>query len=115
MPCCRGVDVKSSPVSSTTQRVRLPTLTLYALTLCLETSLRHAIHLGRRLNLPIRRLPTLILELLAIRPLMQDNAVIERFEKAGSQVAYLDGPEFARFLEADTDRLLKVVRQIGLS
>jgi tripartite-type tricarboxylate transporter receptor subunit TctC len=41
--------------------------------------------------------------------------VIERFEKAGSQVAYLDGPEFARFLEADTDRLLKVVRQIGLS
>jgi len=51
----------------------------------------------------------------AIRPFMQDKAVIERFEKAGSQVAYLDGPEFARFLEADTDRLLKVVRQIGLS
>ena len=50
-----------------------------------------------------------------IRPFMQDKAVIERFEKAGSQVAYLDGPEFARFLEADTDRLLKVVRQIGLS
>src|SRR5215831_10815908 len=51
----------------------------------------------------------------AIRPFMQDKAVIERFEKAGSQVSYLDGPEFARFLEADTDRLLKVVRQIGLS
>jgi tripartite-type tricarboxylate transporter receptor subunit TctC len=51
----------------------------------------------------------------AIRPFMQDKAVIERFEKAGSHVAYLDGPEFARFLEADTDRLLKVVRQIGLS
>jgi tripartite-type tricarboxylate transporter receptor subunit TctC len=46
---------------------------------------------------------------------MQDKAVIERFEKAGSQVAYLDGPEFARFLEGDTDRLLKVVRRIGLS
>src|SRR5258708_5984563 len=51
----------------------------------------------------------------AIRPFMQDKAVIERFEKAGSQVAYLDGPEFARFLEADTDRLLRVARQIGLS
>jgi tripartite-type tricarboxylate transporter receptor subunit TctC len=51
----------------------------------------------------------------AIRPFMQDKAVIERFEKAGSQVAYLDGPEFAQFLEADTDRLLKVVRKIGLS
>ena len=51
----------------------------------------------------------------AIRPFMQDKAVIERFEKAGSQVSYLDGPEFAQFLKADTDRLLKVVRQIGLS
>jgi hypothetical protein len=34
---------------------------------------------------------------------------------AGSQVSYLDGPDFARFLEADTERLLKVVRKIGLS
>jgi tripartite-type tricarboxylate transporter receptor subunit TctC len=51
----------------------------------------------------------------AIRPFLQDKAVIERFVKAGSQVSYLDGPEFARFLEADTDRLLKVVRKIGLS
>lgn len=51
----------------------------------------------------------------AIRPFMQDKAVIERFVKAGSQVAYLDGPEFSQFLEADTDRLLKVVRKIGLS
>ena len=46
---------------------------------------------------------------------MQDKAVIERFVKAGSQVSYLDGPEFARFLDSDTDRLLKVVRKIGLS
>jgi tripartite-type tricarboxylate transporter receptor subunit TctC len=51
----------------------------------------------------------------AIRPFMQDQAVIGRFAKAGSQVSYLDGPEFARFLESDTDRLLKVVRKIGLS
>jgi hypothetical protein len=46
---------------------------------------------------------------------MQDKAVIERFGKAGSRVAYLDGPEFVQFLEVDTDRLLKVVRKIGLS
>jgi len=51
----------------------------------------------------------------AIRAFMQDKAVVERFLNAGSQVAYLDGPEFARFLEADTDRLLRVVRKIELS
>ena len=46
---------------------------------------------------------------------MQDPAVIGRFVKAGSQVSYLDGPEFARFLEGDTERLVKIVRKIGLS
>lgn len=51
----------------------------------------------------------------AIRPFMQDKAVIERFRVAGSQASYLDGPEFARFLEKDTERLLKVVRKVGLS
>ena len=51
----------------------------------------------------------------AIRPFMQDRAVVERFVKAGSQVSYMDGPEFAQFLDSDTDRLLKVVRKIGLS
>jgi tripartite-type tricarboxylate transporter receptor subunit TctC len=51
----------------------------------------------------------------AIRSFMQDEAVVERFVKAGSQVSYLDGPEFAQFLKSDTDRLLKVVRKIGLS
>src|SRR3954471_131699 len=50
-----------------------------------------------------------------IRPFMQDKAVVERFRTAGSQVSYLDGPDFAKFLEADTDRLIKVVRKIGLS
>lgn len=51
----------------------------------------------------------------AIRPFMQDKAVADRFVRAGSQVSYLDGPEFAKFLEEDTARLLKVVRAIGLS
>jgi len=41
--------------------------------------------------------------------------VVERFMNAGSQVSYMDGPEFAEFLKSDTDRLLKVVRKIGLS
>jgi len=50
-----------------------------------------------------------------IRPFMQNKAVIERFQNAGSQVSYMDGPDFARFLEADTDRLVKIVRKIGLS
>ncbi len=51
----------------------------------------------------------------SIRSFMQDKAVVEQFMRGGSQVAYLDGPEFARFLDADTDRLIKVVRKIGLS
>src|SRR5438270_259914 len=50
-----------------------------------------------------------------IRPFMQDKAVIERFQTAGSQVSYLDGPDFANFLEGDTERLIKIVRKIGLS
>jgi len=50
-----------------------------------------------------------------IRPFMQDRAVVERLMKGGSQVSYMDGPEFARFLEGDTDRLVKIVRKIGLS
>src|SRR5262249_35809400 len=51
----------------------------------------------------------------AIRPFIQDQAVIDRFAKAGRPASFLDRPEFARFLDADTDRLLKVVRKIGLS
>jgi tripartite-type tricarboxylate transporter receptor subunit TctC len=51
----------------------------------------------------------------AIRPFMRDKAVVDRFVNAGSQVSYLDGPEFAHFLQSDTDRLLRVVRKIGLS
>ena len=64
-----------------------------------------------------RKTPEPVIRILrdAIRPFMQDKAVVERFVRAGSQVSYLDGPDFARFLEGDTDRLLKVVRKIGLS
>lgn len=51
----------------------------------------------------------------AIRTFMQDKTVVDRFVAAGSQASYMDGPEFARFLEEDTARLLKVVRKLGLS
>jgi tripartite-type tricarboxylate transporter receptor subunit TctC len=51
----------------------------------------------------------------AIRPFMRDKTVVDRFVKAGSQVSYMDGPDFAQFLQSDTDRLLAVVRKIGLS
>jgi tripartite-type tricarboxylate transporter receptor subunit TctC len=64
-----------------------------------------------------KKTPARVMHILrdAIRPFMQNKSVVERFVKAGSQVAYMDGPEFAQFLESDTDRLLKVVRKIGLS
>jgi len=51
----------------------------------------------------------------AIRTFMQDKAVVARLSMAGSLVSYMDGPEFARFLEGDTERLIKIVRKIGLS
>ena len=51
----------------------------------------------------------------AIRSFMHNKTILERLEQAGSQVAYLDGPEFEIFLQGDTDRLLKIVRKIGLS
>jgi tripartite-type tricarboxylate transporter receptor subunit TctC len=51
----------------------------------------------------------------AIRVFMALPAVVARFSGAGSRVSYLDGPEFAKFLQGDTARLLKVVHEIGLS
>jgi len=64
-----------------------------------------------------RKTPEHVVRILrdAIRPFMQDKAVVQRFIAAGSQVSYLDGPEFEQFLQGDTDRLVKLVRKIGLS
>jgi tripartite-type tricarboxylate transporter receptor subunit TctC len=39
--------------------------------------------------------------------------VIKTFETAGSPVAYLDAPEFAKFIEADSARLVAAVKRIG--
>jgi len=64
-----------------------------------------------------RKTPAHVVKILrdAIRPFMQDKAVVARFVAAGSQVSYLDGPDFEQFLQGDTERLVKIVRQIGLS
>lgn len=51
----------------------------------------------------------------AIRTYMTEPAVQQRFIKLGSQPGYLDGPEFAAYLKDDTERLLNVVRKVGLS
>lgn len=39
--------------------------------------------------------------------------VIKTFAAAGSPVAYLDAPEFAKFVEADSARLIAAVKKIG--
>jgi tripartite-type tricarboxylate transporter receptor subunit TctC len=64
-----------------------------------------------------RKTPAHVVTILrdAIRSFMHNKTIVERLEQAGSQVAYLDGPEFEIFLQGDTDRLLKIVRKIGLS
>jgi tripartite-type tricarboxylate transporter receptor subunit TctC len=49
----------------------------------------------------------------AMRQVMLDPQVINTFEAAGSSPAYQDAPEFARFVEADSARLIAAVKKIG--
>jgi tripartite-type tricarboxylate transporter receptor subunit TctC len=49
----------------------------------------------------------------AMRQAMADREVLRVFENAGSPPAYQDAPEFARFVEADSARLIKAVQVIG--
>jgi tripartite-type tricarboxylate transporter receptor subunit TctC len=49
----------------------------------------------------------------AMRQVMSDPQVTSIFEKAGSPAAYMDQPEFAKFVEADATRLIPVVKKIG--
>ena len=44
---------------------------------------------------------------------MRDPEVVRVFEAAGSPPAYLDAPAFARFIEADSARLIAAVQKIG--
>lgn len=49
----------------------------------------------------------------AMRRAMQDPAVSELFERAGSPPAYQDAPDFSAFVAADSARLIAAVRKIG--
>jgi tripartite-type tricarboxylate transporter receptor subunit TctC len=49
----------------------------------------------------------------AMRQAMADPAVIRVFENAGSPPAYQDAPDFSRFVDADSARLIAAVRKIG--
>jgi tripartite-type tricarboxylate transporter receptor subunit TctC len=49
----------------------------------------------------------------AMRTAMKDPEVVRVFEAAGSPPAYQDAPDFARFIEADSARLITAVRKIG--
>lgn len=48
-----------------------------------------------------------------MRSVMSNPATTAIFAKAGSPAAYLDQPEFAKFVEADATRMIPVIRKIG--
>lgn len=62
-----------------------------------------------------RALPEAIMTKLrgAMREAVKAPEVIKTFEAAGSPVAYLDAPEFSKFVEADSARLIAAVKKIG--
>jgi tripartite-type tricarboxylate transporter receptor subunit TctC len=49
----------------------------------------------------------------AMREAVKTPEVVKTFEAAGSPVAYLDAPEFAKFVETDSARLIAAVKKIG--
>jgi tripartite-type tricarboxylate transporter receptor subunit TctC len=49
----------------------------------------------------------------AMRKVMSDPEVTRIFQNAGSPPAYLDAPDFARFVETDSARLIAAVQKIG--
>jgi len=49
----------------------------------------------------------------AMKKTMSDPQVTKTFDGAGSPPAYLDAPDFARFVEADSTRLIAAVKKIG--
>jgi tripartite-type tricarboxylate transporter receptor subunit TctC len=62
-----------------------------------------------------RALPEAIMTKLrtAMRDAVKAPEVAKTFEAAGSPVAYLDAPDFAKFVEADSARLIAAVKKIG--
>jgi tripartite-type tricarboxylate transporter receptor subunit TctC len=49
----------------------------------------------------------------AMRQAVQDPDLVRAFTAAGAPVAYMDRPDFQRFFDADTARLLRAVQRIG--
>src|SRR6195952_5542295 len=49
----------------------------------------------------------------AMAQAVKDPVVTRTFETAGSPVAYMDAPQFAKFVEADSARLIAAVKKIG--
>lgn len=49
----------------------------------------------------------------AMRQIMNDKVAMKPFLDAGSPPAYMDGPEFGKFVEADSKRVIPVVQKIG--
>jgi len=49
----------------------------------------------------------------AMAQAVKSPEVIKTFETAGSPVAYMDAPEFAKFVEVDSARLVAAVKRIG--
>jgi tripartite-type tricarboxylate transporter receptor subunit TctC len=49
----------------------------------------------------------------AMKQAMSDPEVLKTFETAGSPPAYQDAPEFAKFVEGDSARLITAVQKIG--
>lgn len=50
----------------------------------------------------------------AMQEAMKDPIVVKAFEAVSSPAAYLDGPEFGRFIETDGARQVAAVRKIGM-
>jgi tripartite-type tricarboxylate transporter receptor subunit TctC len=51
----------------------------------------------------------------AIKDFMHREHTIELFRRSGADIGYMDGPEFAKFLEKDNARLWEVARRIKLT
>ncbi len=49
----------------------------------------------------------------AVREVAKSPDVVKTFEAAGSPLAYQDAPEFAKFVEGDSARLIAAVKKIG--
>jgi tripartite-type tricarboxylate transporter receptor subunit TctC len=49
----------------------------------------------------------------AMAQAVESPEVIKTFETAGSPVAYMDAPEFSKFIDADSARLVAAVKRIG--